>query len=149
MNRERRTMKSELEGDETSVLRTYPFDAPVSLLASLFNLSKQTINRPATGYQPTLNRHDACSRLLPAIPARSRLPAIFARARAGATPTATDRNELHLLALTCGYLHPVAVNTIFSAEPQQLQLSACRLCRSLYRSLYRKLRPRFMADATC
>ena len=86
-------MKFDLKGNETYVRLTYLFELhffdalPLrSLCRLLFNISKPTINR---------------------------LRAIFAGARASATPTATNRYQLHLFAVDSGWLHPLHHTRIF------------------------------------
>ena len=100
-------MKSDLKDDNMSILRTHLFD---------------------------LHFFDAFPRLLLLL----QIPAwraISSWLRASATPIATNCTDLHLIALASAYLHPVAPNTIFSAEPQQLQLVCHPLSKTLSKTL--------------
>ena len=105
-------------------------------------------NRTSTVPKPFENRTSTVTiygqlRLVTPLNAYERHPAIFSSVRArSATPTATNGNGLHLIAIGCGYLHPVAANTIFSAEPQQLQLIALSPTRAPTKHLEDKDRQR-------
>jgi len=120
-----------------------PFSAAIFL--TFIFLTSLSQNRKSTVRRPFLNRKSTVTisgqlRLVTPVNAYERHPTIFpARLPhyqafgGGATATATKRSELQLIAVGCGRMHPVAPNTIFSAEPQQVQLP-----HKLYRKLYRK-----------
>ena len=106
---------------------------------------KSTVRRPFENQKSTVTISGQL-RLVTPLNAYERHPTILFRQTA-ALPSFRrrcncNRNQTQRVAVNrvgCGRMHPVASDTIFSAEPQQLQLPACRLYLPLYRRLYRRL----------